>query len=80
DQTRAGITWNSETDYSFNIDGNARVQNGTYDLPVSAQISAPQQIMLSLVHDINPQWSVMGDLGWQAWSQFGAPQFVVGAQ
>ncbi|MBM0887469.1 outer membrane protein transport protein, partial [Escherichia coli] len=56
------------------------LQNGTYDLPLSAQISAPQQIMLSLVHDINPRWSVMGDLGWQDWSQFGAPQIVVGDQ
>lgn len=33
--------------------------------------------MLSLVHDINKQWSVMGDLGWQDWSQFGAPQITV---
>lgn len=78
DQTRAGITWNSETNYRYSVNGKARVQNGAYDLPVSAQISAPQQIMLSLVHDINPRWSVMGDLGWQDWSQFGAPQIVVG--
>ncbi|MCY0773952.1 outer membrane protein transport protein [Enterobacter cloacae complex sp. 2022EL-00788] len=80
DQTRAGITWNSETDYRFNIDGKARLQGGAYDLPVSAQVRAPQQIMLSLVHDINAQWSMMGDLGWQDWSQFGAPQIVVGDQ
>ena len=78
DQMRAGITWNSETNYRYSVDGKARMQNGAYDLPVSAQISAPQQIMLSLVHDINPRWSVMGDLGWQDWSQFGAPQIVVG--
>ena len=79
DQTRAGITWNSETDYSFNIDGNARLQNGTYDLPVSATDPARRsKSCSSLVHDINPRWSVMGDLGWQDWSQFGAPQIVVG--
>lgn len=80
EQTRAGITWNSKTDYDFKIDGKARLsrpENTTYDLPISAQVRAPQQIMFSLVHDINKQWSVMGDLGWQDWSQFGSPQVTV---
>ncbi|MBU9843877.1 OmpP1/FadL family transporter [Rahnella ecdela] len=80
DQTRAGITWTSETKYNFDINGKVRlpnVPNVDYDLPISAQVQAPQQIMLSLVHDINKQWSVMGDLGWQDWSQFGAPQITV---
>ncbi|MGR7643212.1 OmpP1/FadL family transporter [Klebsiella aerogenes] len=80
DQTRAGITWNSKTDYDFNVKGKARfpnLPNVAYDLPISAQVRAPQQIMLSMVHDINKQWSVMGDLGWQDWSQFGNPQITV---
>lgn len=79
-QTRAGITWTSETDYHFDIDGKARfpaLPNVEYDLPMAAQVRAPQQIMMSLVHDINRQWSVMGDLGWQDWSQFGSPQITV---
>ncbi|MDI3433674.1 MULTISPECIES: OmpP1/FadL family transporter [Klebsiella] len=80
DQTRAGITWTSKTDYHFNIDGKARfpnLPNVEYDLPISAQVRAPQQVMISLVHDIDKQWSVMGDLGWQDWSQFGSPQISV---
>jgi long-chain fatty acid transport protein len=80
DQTRAGITWNSKTEYDFDINGKARfpnLPNVEYDLPISAQVRAPQQIMLSLVHDFNQQWSVMGDLGWQDWSQFGSPQITV---
>lgn len=83
DQTRAGVTWNSETKYDFSIDGKARfpnLPNVQYDLPLTAQVYAPQQIMLSLVHDINKQWSVMGDLGWQDWSRFGAPQVTVVGQ
>lgn len=83
DQTRAGITWNSKTEYDFNIDGKARLPNLPnlqYDLPITVQVNAPQQIMLSLVHDINKQWSVMGDLGWQDWSEFGAPQITVVGQ
>jgi len=77
DRTRAGITWNSQTDYDFDIDGKARLPHGSYRLPISAQVRAPQQIMLSVVHDVNARWSVMGDLGWQDWSQFGAPQIEV---
>lgn len=80
DNTRAGIAWTSKTEYDFNIDGKARfpnLANIEYDLPISAQVNAPQQIMLSLVHDLNKQWSVMGDLGWQDWSQFGSPQIAV---
>lgn len=83
DQTRAGIAWTSKTEYDFDIDGKARfpnLPNVEHDLPISAQVRAPQQIMLSLVHDINKQWSVMGDLGWQDWSQFGAPQITVVGQ
>jgi len=83
DQTRAGITWNSKTEYDFDIKGKARfpnLPNVEYDLPISAQVRAPQQIMLSLVHDFNQQWSVMGDLGWQDWSQFGSPQITVSGQ
>ncbi|MFH3157570.1 OmpP1/FadL family transporter [Citrobacter portucalensis] len=83
DQTRAGIAWTSKTEYDFDIDGKARfpnLPNVEYDLPISAQVRAPQQIMLSLVHDINKQWSVMGDIGWQDWSQFGAPQITVVGQ
>ncbi|HCQ8622923.1 TPA: outer membrane protein transport protein [Klebsiella quasipneumoniae] len=83
DQTRLGIAWTSKTEYDFDIDGKARLPNLAnveYELPVSAQVRAPQQIMLSLVHDINKRWSVMGDLGWQDWSQFGAPQIAVAGQ
>ena len=83
DRTRVGIAWTSKTDYDFNIDARARfpnLPNVEYDIPVSAQVRAPQQIMLSLVHDFNKTWSVMGDLGWQDWSQFGNPQISVAGQ
>ena len=83
DQTRAGITWTSKTDYHFSIDGKARfpnLPNVEYDLPVAAQVLSPQQVMLSVVHDVNKYWSVMGDLGWQDWSQFGSPEITINGQ
>lgn len=80
EQTRVGLTWNSKTEYDFNVNGKIRLPspaNAQYDLPISTQVRAPQQLMVSLVHDVNKQWSVMGNLGWQDWSQFGAPQISV---
>lgn len=80
DQTRAGVTWNSKTDYDFNVKGKARFPNlpgVEYTIPLSVEVRTPQQVMMSLVHDINQKWSVMGDLGWQDWSHFGAPQVTI---
>ncbi|MDR9889192.1 outer membrane protein transport protein [Pseudenterobacter timonensis] len=77
DSTRAGVTWTSQTDYDFDIHGSSQIPRASFAIPLTAQISAPEQLMFSVVHDINPQWSVMGDLGWQDWSQFGAPDITV---
>lgn len=80
EQTRFGVTWTSKSDYDFHVNTQAKFANFpdvTYELPVSAQVSAPQQVMLSMVHDINRRWSIMADLGWQDWSEFGAPQVIV---
>ncbi|MGB9095561.1 OmpP1/FadL family transporter [Erwinia sp.] len=77
DATRVGLNYTSKTEYHFNIDGKARFpQLGgvEYELPLSAQINTPAQLMLSLVHDLNQRWSVMGDLGWQDWSAYGSNQ------
>lgn len=78
--TRVGLNYASKTDYHFNIDGTARfpqLPNRTYTLPISAQVNTPAQLMLSVVHDINVRWSVMGDLGWQNWSAYGTNQVSV---
>lgn len=83
EKTRAGIAWTSKTKYDFDIDAKAQfpaLPNVEYTFPISAQVQAPQQIMLSLVQDLNQEWSVMGDLGWQDWSQFGSPTITVAGQ
>lgn len=33
-------------------------------------VNVPQSVMLSAYHDLNSCWSVMGNLGWQQWSNF----------
>ncbi|MEA5105664.1 outer membrane protein transport protein (plasmid) [Pantoea sp. S18] len=77
DATRVGLSYASKTEYHFNIDGKARFPafpNAEFTLPLSAQINAPDQLMLSAVHDINERWSLLGDLGWQNWSMYGGNQ------
>ncbi len=74
--TRIGLTWVSEVEYDFNVDG--RVTIGpigpigpiTHTIPMSAGITAPQQVMASVYHRLNERWAVMGNLGWQEWSKF----------
>jgi long-chain fatty acid transport protein len=81
EQTRIGLNFASKTQYHFNIDGTARfpqLNNVEATLPVAAEVNTPDQLMLSVVHDINKRWSVMGDLGWQNWSEYGNNQIVTG--
>ena len=81
-RTRAGLTYTSETKYHFNINGTLQFDrlNGSpsYTLPIGATVNTPQQVMLSLYHDLSPQWALMGDVGWQDWSAFSNSTITVG--
>ncbi|GHD69732.1 fatty acid transporter [Jeongeupia chitinilytica] len=78
-RTRFGLTYTSETRYDFAIDpqlsfnhsiGSANI-NRSWSLPLAAMVNSPQQVMFSGYHELNDQWAVMGNLGWQDWSRFG---------
>ncbi|WP_338556960.1 outer membrane protein transport protein [Erwinia sp. E_sp_B04_7] len=73
-QTRAGITYTSRTDYHFNINSTlqlSQLNNSlSYTLPIAATVNTPQQVMASLYHDFNDRWAIMGDIGWQDWSEY----------
>jgi long-chain fatty acid transport protein len=81
-ETRAGLTYTSETKYHFDINGSVQLDQLTnspsYTLPIAATVNTPQQVMFSLYHDLNRQWALMGDLGWQDWSAYSNSQIVVG--
>jgi len=88
--TRFGLTYMTETDLDFKasadfsglrpafqtILGNRGLLNADLDLSVSA----PQAVMLSGYHEINDKWAIMGNLGWQDWSQFGMVEVSVTAE
>lgn len=80
DATRLGLTWEGKTEYNFDIHTKiylTQSQDTAFDLPISAQVNTPQQIMLSLYHDVNKYWAIMGNLGWQDWSQYSSSKVIV---
>lgn len=38
---------------------------------LSMEITIPQSVMFSFFHEIDSRWAVMGNIGWQDWSEFG---------
>jgi long-chain fatty acid transport protein len=78
--TRIGFTWNSQVNLDFS--GPAEFSNlgqlgttlqnrGLLNSNIEVDIKVPQQLMLSLFHQLNPRWAVLGSVGWQQWSKFG---------
>ncbi|SHO53589.1 OmpP1/FadL family transporter [Desulfopila aestuarii] len=79
--TRFGITYRSKLDVEFkdvaslsNIGPVLRaLLNGTglSGSTVDLKMTVPQAVMLSGYHQLNRQWAIMGNIGWQDWSAFG---------
>ncbi len=44
---------------------------GVLGAPLDLGLRVPQSVMVSFHHPVNPDWSVMGNLGWQNWENFG---------
>jgi len=81
--TRVGFTWNSQVNLDFS--GPAEFSNlgqigtslqnrGLLNATIDVDIKVPQQLMLSIFHQVNPRWAVLGSVGWQQWSRFGQVQ------
>ena len=77
--TRLGLTWVSEAEYEFDVNGSVTIDPDgplgligpiTHTIPMAAGITAPQQVTGSVYHRMNDRWAVMGNLGWQDWSEF----------
>jgi len=82
--TRLGLMYASKTKYSFDVQptiafahtfqpipsGPSLTVTRDFTLPISGLVNTPQQLMFSAFHTLTPQWSVMGNLGWQDWSAY----------
>jgi long-chain fatty acid transport protein len=81
DGTRFGLTYLSEGDLEFKdepdfsnlgpaLETILRAK-GLLDAEIEIEFTMPQAIMLSGFHELSDRWAVMGNLGWQDWSEFG---------
>jgi long-chain fatty acid transport protein len=79
--TRLGLTYTSQIDLDFS--GRAKFSGtgpiltallqsrGLLDAPVDIGAKVPQQVMGSVYTEVNERWALMGNVGWQDWSEFG---------
>jgi len=79
--TRIGLTYRSEIDLEFRDSATLRnigpvLQgllnlSGAADKKVDIEMTIPQKVLLSAYHQVTDGWAIMGDIGWQEWSEFG---------
>ena len=79
--SRVGVTYYSPIKLDFSSTptfsnlgtiGTALQNNGVLNRRVDLGISVPQHIMVSGYHELSDRWAVMGDFGWENWSDFGS--------
>ncbi len=79
--TRFGLTYLSEGDLEFKdkpdfsnlgpgLEAVLRA-NGLLDAEIKIEFTMPQALMFSAYHELTDRWELMGNLGWQEWSEFG---------
>jgi long-chain fatty acid transport protein len=79
--TRFGLTYRSKVDLEFKDAAKLKniglVLQGILNLSglagskVDIDMTVPQAVMLSAYHQLTDRWAVMGNIGWQDWSEFG---------
>lgn len=87
DRTRFGLQYISESDFELEdtptfsglgtILDTALGAAGLLDASIKMDVTAPQSLMFSAFHDVNERWAIMGNIGWQDWSEFGKVQIQV---
>jgi long-chain fatty acid transport protein len=79
--SRFGLTYRSEVDLEFKDVASLKNigpvlqgllnASGLAGSSVDIDMTIPQALMLSGYHQLNPRWAIMGNIGWQQWSEFG---------
>jgi len=76
--TRIGLSYRSRV--KIDADGNTTVRNqnvthplvapgiGTLSASASTSVTLPDTAILSVVHELNDRWQLMGDISWTGWS------------
>lgn len=76
--TRLGVTYVSPVKLNFSDTPSFSNLGPLGSLPLFSNpkaldlgVTVPQSVMLGVYQDLNEQWALMADVGWQNWSQFG---------
>jgi long-chain fatty acid transport protein len=77
---RIGLTYQSPEDYKFGFRPHitglgpvlSHLRQRIGGVKINAPMTEPQQVMLSAVYEVLPNFSLMSDVGWQNWSAFGS--------
>jgi long-chain fatty acid transport protein len=87
---RIGLTYASPVDYKFgfhpfitNLGPGLRLalqKSGLLGAKVNLSQTEPMQFMASGLYEFTPEFALMGNLGWQNWSQFGQTTLGISAQ
>ena len=81
---RIGLTYQSPIDYKFGFRPHltnlgpllTHLREKIGGAKVNIPMEVPQQVMASALYDFTPNFSLMGNIGWQNWSAFG--EFPIG--
>jgi long-chain fatty acid transport protein len=81
EHTRFGLTYTSKVNLDFKphaefnnlgpVLGTALANRGLVGAEIDLGIKVPQGLMASVLHEVDPSWTVLGSIGWQQWSEFG---------
>jgi long-chain fatty acid transport protein len=74
--TRIGLTYVSPVDLNFSDKpeyDNAPILSADprFNKTLDLGVQVPQSVMVGVYQDLNEQWALMADVGWQQWSEFG---------
>src|SRR5690606_25316456 len=84
--TRFGLTYHTPIELNFSdtpefsnlgVIGTTLQNNGLLDRKLDLGMTVPQSIMFSAYHELTSNWVLMGNVGWQDWSEFGKVDITV---
>lgn len=81
EDTRIGLAYTSQIDLDFKPRAefrnlgpgvNAALANrGLLNAKLNLGVKVPQGLLVSVVHQVDPHWTMLSSVGWQQWSKFG---------
>ena len=82
-RTRIGLRYLTETSLDFEADPDfSRVDPVIKEITdlipgLDLGLKMPQSVMLGVFHDLSDRWAILGSVGWEEWSRFGAVEVKV---